>query len=754
MLEKIGQVVLDDTWYPGEDLYSDGPVEDELLKLARTVPEEELNREIAKRKSWPILYHFSHVRQNILEWIPIKKTDHVLEIGAGCGAITGALAKKAGQVTCIDLSKKRSRMNAYRNHTCENVRILVGNFQDIEQNLTETFDWITLIGVFEYSQGYIGTREPYAEMLRRVAAHLAPKGRLVIAIENRLGLKYWAGCTEDHLGTFFEGLEGYPHPAGVRTFSRIELEDKLKKAGDFRAEWYYPYPDYKFPMKLFSDACLPKKGELSENFLNYDRPRVQLFEEPAVYDTLVESGLFPEFSNSFLVIAEKEGEDPGRESCGDEEKEARVIYTKYSNERSRQFALRTDILASGTKRCVRKTALYPEGCAHVESLPEKERLLTPVCERAGWKCNSCIGPAEAGVVRLEYEEGQTLQEQLDALLLADETEQAKERLMAFLRTVKELHQSRDFEMTEEFQKVFGEIPKLPGAKSGERTNIDLLCQNLLCRADGQQVVLDYEWTFAFPIPCNYLLYRIVHYYVDTGSIPKKLSAGEFYESFGISEKERFIYQKMEAAFQQYMIHGMTPMRDLYSDMTPGICPIRNLSTGRLQVFYEQEGTYLPERSCTLPLDNWYLDVDIPLPQDCRSIRLDPCEEPCMAEFLQVTIDGQPVSLEGTHVPDGAVYGDWGYFPGRDPAIFWITVPEGAKTLHIQIRVCPVQPEAVRNGMRREEELRQSRELITRMEHTRVWKIYRRYRDFRERKQKDPAAGKNGREKRQTGASER
>ena len=48
------------------------------------------------------------------------------------------------------------------------------------------------------------------EMLRRIAGHLAPGGKLVIAIENRLGLKYWAGCTEDHVGKYFESLENYP----------------------------------------------------------------------------------------------------------------------------------------------------------------------------------------------------------------------------------------------------------------------------------------------------------------------------------------------------------------------------------------------------------------------------------------------------------------------------------------------------------------------------------------------------------------
>lgn len=305
MQEKIGNVTLDYEWYPGEDLYSDGAVEDELLEIAQKYEEEDLNRVIAERGSWPILYHFSHIRQNIVEWLPITREDEVLEIGSGCGAVTGALARKAKQVTCIELSKKRSMINANRNGKYGNVNILVGNFQDIEKNLTKRYDYITLIGVFEYSEGYIGTDDPYVEMLRRISTHLAPGGKIIIAIENRLGLKYWAGCTEDHCGAYFEGLEGYPATRGVKTFSKPEIEKIIAQAGSFDVEFYYPYPDYKFPLAIYSDEYLPKHGELTNNRNNLDRERMLLFEEGRVYDSISESNLYPLFSNSFLISLEK-----------------------------------------------------------------------------------------------------------------------------------------------------------------------------------------------------------------------------------------------------------------------------------------------------------------------------------------------------------------------------------------------------------------------------------------------------------------
>lgn len=304
-IEKIGGVTLDYTWYPGEDLYSDGDVEEELLQIARDYTEGGYDQVVAQRKSWPVLYHFSRVRQNIISWLPVTKEHEVLEIGSGCGALTGMLAQMAGHVTCVELSRRRSQINGYRNRLRENIEILVGNYQDIEKELGR-FDLITLIGVFEYAKGYIGGEDPYVEMLRQAVGHLKPGGQIVLAIENRIGLKYWAGFTEDHVGEYYEGLEGYPDTDGVRTFSKPALCEVIRQAGDLKADFYYPFPDYKLPRVIYSDAYLPNPGELGEDFPNYDRERILAFSEGRVLDSLIQDGLFDQFANSFLVILEKE----------------------------------------------------------------------------------------------------------------------------------------------------------------------------------------------------------------------------------------------------------------------------------------------------------------------------------------------------------------------------------------------------------------------------------------------------------------
>ena len=304
-MQKIGSITIDDTYYPGKDLYSDGEIEDEMLDIAKNVPVSEYNRVIAERKSWAILYHFSNVRENIVQSMPITKEDSVLEIGAGCGAITGVLARMAKNVDAVELSMKRSLINAYRHQEADNITIKVGNFQEVEQHLEQKYDVITLIGVFEYACSYIDSEQPYAEFLEIIKKHLTKDGRLILAIENKFGLKYWAGCREDHIATFFGGIEGYAKDSYVRTFSKNELAHMLEQAGFSEHTFYYPYPDYKFPMTIYSDKRLPKKGELRDNFCNFDRNRIQLFNEGKVYDSLTDAGLFQEFSNSFLVIVER-----------------------------------------------------------------------------------------------------------------------------------------------------------------------------------------------------------------------------------------------------------------------------------------------------------------------------------------------------------------------------------------------------------------------------------------------------------------
>ncbi|CAH1209258.1 hypothetical protein PAECIP111892_03184 [Paenibacillus auburnensis] len=288
------------SFYSGEDLYSDGEIEDEMLEIAKN--NTNFDNIIANDNRWPILYHFSSKRHNLLEWYPFDKEAEVLEIGAGCGAITGVLCDKCKHVTSVELSKKRSLINYHRNRDKQNLEIIVGNLNDIE--FDKKFDYITLIGVLEYAAMYTISNSPYNDFLKKIKKNLKPNGTLIIAIENKFGLKYWAGSKEDHTGVIFDGLENYPSNRQVSTFSKSELTTKLLDAGFEENRFYYPYPDYKLPNSIYSDGRLPKIGELQNNLVNYDQSRTILFSEQAVYNSILHSEAeYPFFSNSFLVFS-------------------------------------------------------------------------------------------------------------------------------------------------------------------------------------------------------------------------------------------------------------------------------------------------------------------------------------------------------------------------------------------------------------------------------------------------------------------
>ena len=695
MSERIGGVILNDDDYPGEDLYSDGAVEDELLGIAMNTDPADFDRVVASRKSWPVMYHFSTVRQNILSWFPVRDTDRVLEIGAGCGAVTRTLAARAGHVTCVDLSKKRSYVNAWRNRSFGNIEIRLGNFQDVEKKLGSDYDLITLIGVFEYGSGYIDSEQPYEDFLRIVGRHLAPGGRIVIAIENRLGLKYFAGCTEDHTGRFFDGIEGYPETDYVRTFSKAGLLRIFREAGFRNCEFRYPYPDYKFPMALYSDAYLPKRGELRNNMVNFDRRRMLLFDEAKAYDALLPEE-YPLFSNSFFVTLSEE-EIPG----------TGADFIKFSNDRSPRFSIRTDITAGG-EPSVRKIAVCPEAEAHVRSMPEICRRLGDVFRGTRFEPNRCAGII-GDAAEFEFVRGGTLEEQMDSHLR--EPERLTELFGAFFREI-DRTAGRDFRVTDGFTEVFGsEVPERPFMAPAV-SDVDLIPSNVI--ADGDRwSVIDYEWTFPFPVPADYIKWRAVHYY--TGSSGRSgADAGALLAKAGIRREDIPYFVKMEEHFQEYLARDAEPLWKLYPDVSEGFFRPSERGDGgyagalSAAAYFDRGAGFTEEDTVRTPVpEDGNVRMDLVL-DGVRELRIDPAERACAVVLSGISIDGR--MLDPETVASNGFTADHRLFvlTGDDPQILTGPLPGGAKSASVSFRVI-TDPAEIRR--KTEEVLRAKEERI-------------------------------------------
>jgi SAM-dependent methyltransferase len=251
--------------------------------------------------SWPVLYHLTRQRENICLPMDLKKDDEVLEIGAGMGAVTGGVAPFVKKVDCIELSRRRSLINATRHKDMDNIEIIVGNFQDIE--IEKKYDVVTLIGVLEYGCYYIDSERPYEDFLEKVRSVMKKGGRLYIAIENKLGMKYFNGSHEDHLSVPFVGIEGYRQGDHVRTFTKSELCEMLSAAGFRDLYFYYPFPDYKLPTVIYSDDNIKDADiDFPEN-ANYDLSVMTLFSQNKAFAGLKGTEERAAFANSFLIEA-------------------------------------------------------------------------------------------------------------------------------------------------------------------------------------------------------------------------------------------------------------------------------------------------------------------------------------------------------------------------------------------------------------------------------------------------------------------
>ncbi len=301
MIKKIDNIELNYMFYSTKDSYSDGDIENDILELVKK--ESDVEKILQNDNRWPVFYHLSPIRQNILEWYPFDKNGQCLEVGAGCGAITGVLSRKLKHVDCVDLSERRCLINAYRNRVCDNVTIYVANFNDLQ--LEKKYDYITLIGVLEYAAYYTDSSNPFVDFLKNIKKMLKPGGKVLIAIENKYGLKYWAGRAEDHTGMYFEGITGYRKTESkVRTFSKEKLQEIILSAGYGNVQFYYPVPDYKFPQHIFSDQYLPTVDSFVMDEHVYDNYSINLFDLNAAMREIIKDGKFDFFNNSFFVEIE------------------------------------------------------------------------------------------------------------------------------------------------------------------------------------------------------------------------------------------------------------------------------------------------------------------------------------------------------------------------------------------------------------------------------------------------------------------
>lgn len=515
------------TWYQNEDLYSEGAVEDTIIRLIAENEPEDYVQAIADNFCWSVYYHLTHTRKNLLNWYPFSPEASVLEIGCGMGAVTGTLCDTCREVVAVELSYRRAVGTLLRCREKENLEIIVGNLNDIA--FEKKFDYITLIGVLEYQGSYTNTENPYLDFLKKVKTLLKPDGRLLIAIENQYGLKYWCGAKEDHTGLPFEGMNQYTiSQKKVRTFSQDGLRKLIKQSGFSNTFFYYPMPDYKLPAVVYSEACLPQNGNMLNMQYYYVPDNSTLVaQEKDIYRDVIDNGVFGFFANSFMV------------ECSDGGCVGEVTFASMSSRRVPEYQVGTKFEKSGQ---VAKFALAGEaGRKHLEETLANEKAL----KQRGlhvWESSPCGKELVSA-----FSETETLEE----VMLRTYQEGNTEKVYALWDQIREqiLASSEEISWEENILYTFGLdiVPDKEKYGAILKTGyLDMIPRNAFW--EGNVIYwFDQEWTLE-NVPADFVLYRaILRFYCSFEEANKALPLTELARRYGLAAGWKD-YQQLESLF--------------------------------------------------------------------------------------------------------------------------------------------------------------------------------------------------------------
>lgn len=347
-----------------------------------------------------------------------------------------------------------------------------------------------------------------------------------------------------------------------------------------------------------------------------------------------------------------------------------VIYSKYSNERNRRFQIRTDIIKNEEIRYVQKIALTQTSYKHLNNMYENYLIMTKnfyLDESVEIvKCTK----VRDNILKFDYVEGCTLSQKISSLIENDRYDLAIDVVKDFKEKIENINYISEFEITDDFINIFGEIELPKGLKASSLSNIDVIFSNIILN-DEKWYFIDYEWIFNFKIPINFILYRALFDY----NVHNDMKFNEnIYNLLGITDFEIILYHKMEYNFQRYVcseprldsFYNLMKKKVHYRDSL-----IRNTNEYEFVCYVKCNDIYNEEMSIKhiVNISHFHININLDNFNNFDQIRIDPLNTNCVILDFKVysTYNNKELNIRCTNADFDT--DDIKIFSTNDPQIY-------------------------------------------------------------------------------------
>jgi len=433
-----------------------------LLELAKKYGKDEYSL-LKENPGLENLSFFSSLSLGNTEWIDIK----------------GKTLFLGSQIAILDDLCKKSKVYIYE----DNMEML-GSVQAVFGIDIEYITDFESINLNDFDTVIAYGSEKVSKLMQREK----PNTKLVLIFDNKYGMNYF----EEEFG------------------DKEALSVKAVREWVGEHSTYYPYPNYRYVYKLFSDKEMPGAGELLQ-IKAYDYPRFALKDIGERFSQAAKTGDFDSFANSYIIVA-----------GGNEEN----IYIKYNRTRLPKYQIKTEIRLREGKKYVVKSALKKEGIPHILGMYDGAKLIK----------NDSVTVLEgtfknAGEINFPFINGKSLSRLCEDCIKKD--------INGFIEGVKEY-----------LKKIVDE----------DALNLDAIFDNFILDGD-KLTAIDCEWIFDESMDFIkdrelFIKYRALHsfYQNNADKIQNKFALTEFdfMAKLGIDDIDGMDF--IERRFQDY-IHG-------------------------------------------------------------------------------------------------------------------------------------------------------------------------------------------------------